>query len=138
MTLWPRLRSSDWLLEMGGGNPDFKRHWTTMFDDVYEGRFDTWDYQWLFSCWTQHGLTALPHRNLVTNIGFNQSATHTTRYEAQLANLPLRPITFPLNHPRHVMRDHTADRWTDANIFRIHEVNWLRKGLGRLRRRLQP
>ena len=39
---------------------------------------DAWDYQWLMTCWMQSGLTIIPKRNLVSNRGFREDATHTT------------------------------------------------------------
>ncbi len=42
--------------------------WTKIFQSVYEGRIDTWDYQWTFASWLQNGLTILPNINLVQNI----------------------------------------------------------------------
>lgn len=41
-------------------------------------RIDTWDYQWIYTCWRHKGLSITPNRNLITNIGFGDNATHTT------------------------------------------------------------
>jgi hypothetical protein len=68
---------------------------------------DTWDYQWLYACWSQSGLSIVPSRNLVTNIGFGPDATHTTG-ESPLAELPTSDI-WDVTHPPFVVRDREAD-----------------------------
>ena len=35
-------------------------------------------HQWLLACWQQRGLAVVPNTNLVSNIGFGPSATHTS------------------------------------------------------------
>ncbi|MGY2133417.1 nucleotide-diphospho-sugar transferase [Hymenobacter sp. HD11105] len=42
------------------------------------GEIDTWDYQWLYAMVKSQGLGLVPEVNLVKNIGFDKSATHTT------------------------------------------------------------
>lgn len=37
----------------------------------------TWDFPWIYSCWTRGGLTVMPTVNLVENLGFGPDATHT-------------------------------------------------------------
>ena len=66
-----------------------------LFDNIYDGKIDTWDYQWTFSCWAQNGLSILPDRNLVTNIGFGTDATHTEDYNSVMSNLRLESMVFP-------------------------------------------
>lgn len=119
MALWPSLRDTDWLLSVGDGSRLFRDYWTHVFDLVHAGKIDTWDYQWTFSCWAQSGLTALPSRNLVTNLGFGAGATHTGDANSKLANLPLETLEFPLRHPPAMVRDVAADRWSDRNVFDI-------------------
>ena len=121
MSQWPALRSTRWLLDVGVGNPYFQRYWSDIFDRCYAGKIDSWAYRWTFSVWSQNGLTALPGRNLVCNIGFGSDATHTK--SSSPAALPLEQIEFPLTHPVHMARDSFADRWTDANHYRIPQTH---------------
>jgi hypothetical protein len=51
-----------------------KRH---LYNDLYEGRIDTWDYQWTISRLLNNGLSIVPSKNLIKNIGFDKDATHT-------------------------------------------------------------
>jgi hypothetical protein len=118
MCLWPHLRDSDWLLAVGEGNHYFQRYWQHIFDQVFAKQINTWDYQWVFTCWSQRGLTILPTHNLITNIGFDDSATHPTN-DRSLANLPLKSLDFPLCHPPNIIKDDAADRWFDRHIQNI-------------------
>jgi FkbM family methyltransferase len=119
MDLWPTLRSTDWLLDIGGGSRTFRRYWTKIFDRVHANEIDSWAYRWTFSCWRQQGLTALPTHNLVRNIGFDTNATHTSNAKDPLASLPLETMRSPLNHPSGVVRDSRADHYIGTRYYRI-------------------
>lgn len=56
-----------------------------------------WDGKWLFSCIIHGGLSVIPNVNLVTNIGFDESATHTKNTNSIMANKQRKSITSPLN-----------------------------------------
>jgi hypothetical protein len=122
MSLWPELRDTDWLLGVGSGSRPFQRYWTDIFDSAYAGKVDTWDYQWTFSCWAQHGLTILPARHLVTNIGFGEGATHTKGNNILEAELNRESLDFPLTHPPVMVRDVVADKWSDCHVFGISKL----------------
>jgi hypothetical protein len=123
MQQWPALRSTEWLLTVGDGNRQFQRHWNQVFDRTAEGLIDTWDYQWTFSAWAQGGLSILPARNLIRNLGFGAGATHTTDSDDAVANLPLESLDFPLSHPSGVMSDYVADRWTYEHHSKIRFID---------------
>ena len=52
--------------------------WRSRIMLIKENLIDAWDYQWMFSIWRQGGLCLNSNYNLVTNIGFDLNATHTT------------------------------------------------------------
>lgn len=116
MSLWTYLRDTNWLLAISGGNYSFRSYWSKIFNQAYENKVDTWDFQWFFCCWTQHGLTILPSCNLVENIGFDQNATHTKTANA-LLEIPKSPLAFPLSHPSFVVQDDQIDLWVEKHIF---------------------
>jgi hypothetical protein len=107
MELWPVVRKGNWLQDMSRSKYTVA-YWTRMLSETYAGKIDTWDYQWLLSCWIQSGLTVLPNVNLVSNIGFRPDATHTTG-ASHYSNMPVEPMPFPLQHPPFVIRDAKAD-----------------------------
>lgn len=60
----------------------------------------TWDYQWVYTCWLNHGLSILPSKNLVQNLGMGPQGTHT-KFEKQQGPYPasLQELKFPLVQP---------------------------------------
>ena len=65
------------LLRAFAWNPLMFFYWSMIFTNLRRGRWDAWDYRWYLSVWRNIGLAAIPDRNLVTNIGFGEDATHT-------------------------------------------------------------
>ena len=116
MSQWPSLKESDWLQKVLG-DKEAVRHWDNILENTYQGLNDTWDIQWMFTCWVHHGLTILPNKNLVANIGFGADATHTKTDTYGVANLQAMEMEFPLKHPLTIMRDEGADRFTFSRIF---------------------
>ncbi len=111
MSAWPVLRDERWLegiLETKAA----VRYWTSVFEATYGRRIDTWDYQWVFSSWVHGMVSVVPNRNLVSNIGFDSWATHTSRSNVYAGD-PLEQMDFPLTHPASVVRDGAADSFSE-------------------------
>jgi hypothetical protein len=113
---WPRVRDEGRLADMVGDARE-AANWGEIFEQVYCGGIDTWDYQWVFANWAEGRLSILPAMNLISNIGFGENATHTTGV-SDLANLPVAPMRFPLAHPVGVFRNIQADRISEQKCFR--------------------
>ena len=116
MRQWPELKDRGWLLDLLGDRAEAS-YWTQIFDDTHGERNSSWGYRWIFSAWREKGLSINPSVNLVSNIGFGDSATHTVQHENPLAGLPIQPMAFPLHHPPQVVRDEEADLYTQRNLF---------------------
>jgi hypothetical protein len=116
MSQWPALRETSWLQRVLD-NPVAARHWQDVLDKSFVGQIDSWDIQWVFTCWAQNGLTILPNINLVSNIGFGGEATHTKTDIYEVAELPFGDMELPLEHPPAVVRDKDADSFTFNRIF---------------------
>ncbi len=69
--------------------PDFKienaikedyvqKYWLKTFKRVISGEINTWDYQWAYALFYNNALSIVPKKVLVSNLGFNENATHTT------------------------------------------------------------
>lgn len=134
MAHWPEFRDGRWLEDLLRDTRQ-ARYWRRVFEEAFAGAVDTWDFQWTFACWTQGGLTALPNRNLVSNIGFGEAATHTAT-DTGVAALPTGPIALPLDHPPFVVRDVRADEFTDSFHFALSRRLWLWRQLMRIPRKL--
>jgi len=132
---WPEARRAE-LLETICDDPYEQRYWGNLFDQVYRGAPDIWDYQWNLSCWMQNGLAILPAVNLVSNIGHGPDATHTKDPSIYLD----RP-TFPLEaiqHPPIIVRNRGFDAYTFANNFGGAEMKRLDSASVRWKTRLRP
>lgn len=112
---WPDVRVGGWLADILDNRHEAK-YWEKIFQSVYEGKIDTWDYQWTFACWVNSALTILPNVNLISNIGFGPEATHTKGL-SRLANMPLDAMTFSLRHPDLIIRNAVADSFSQENHF---------------------
>lgn len=110
-------------------------YWRNLFRSIDKPGFNTWDYQWTFACWANSGLTITPNVNLVSNIGFDERATHTKDTNSSSSCLPCHAIDFPLKHPKHIVRDVVADRFVEAFHFGLSANNHVSQ-VTRLRRRL--
>lgn len=109
MADWPRIRDE-------GQLPDLVRdvneteYWRVIFDRVFNGHIDTWDYQWTYTNLREGRLNIMPSVNLISNIGFGADATHTTSI-SNLENLPVQKMHFPLTHPIAILRNTRADHY---------------------------
>jgi len=70
-------------------------YWTSIFDRMYEGNFDTWDYQWHYCNLKANRFSIIPTENCISNIGAEIDPTHlvhkTEVHERSLDKL--RPIS---------------------------------------------
>jgi len=99
-------------------NKDVAKFWLNKFKEVHgPDKKHIWDYQWTFACWINSGLSILPNKSLISNIGFGMEATHTKDTDNRLALMPVTPMKFPLNHPPVIIRDAEADVEAQSTIF---------------------
>ena len=105
--------------------PGARYHWKRLLYDVHAGKIDTWDYNWLYSQWKSRGLTVTPCVNLMQNIGFDGSGTHTNDPNAYEASLRKSSLRFPLIHPEIVFLDAKADLHVSLNVSRIRPRTFL-------------
>ena len=96
MKEWPRLKEEA-ALDAFYSQRFMRKHVAGMFDGAYDGRINTWDIQWFYSCLFNNALCIVPRVNLISNIGL--VGTHTsgdTRNNAfPLFDLPTGKMTHP-------------------------------------------
>jgi hypothetical protein len=131
MKLWPDFRDENRLKDILG-DPGAMAYWTRFLQSAYEGKINTWNIQWLFARWTQNGLSILPTVNLISNIGQGTGATHTAG-KNWFMRLPTAGLNLPIQHPRFVVQDMVADRFTQQTMFTSTLVERIR---GKARRML--
>ena len=134
---WPDLRDSSALKQLC---PEpFEAEWRReVFDSVYFGRLDTWDYQWAYARMVHGMLSVFPTVNLIQNIGFGDGATHTISSNSIRLSGPAVPLQFPIVLPQEVTS------WLPADRAYLHKVvglpstyremlaYWLRKRIKQL------
>jgi len=110
-----------------------KEYWLKHWELVKNGeRRDIWDIQWTFSCWLNQGKTIVPNVNLISNIGFNNEATHTKNEGSKLSQLRTEDIGV-IKHPKNNSIDTKADRFTfeNYNLLKVPLLNRLRHALSK-------
>jgi hypothetical protein len=107
-----------------------QEYWLNLFHKTASGEINTWDYQWILSCWLNEGLTITPKTNLVSNQGFDARATHTKLFFSPLAHLKTKNLSFPLAHPLKIEQNKEADKKEEA-IYEQRLIIKLLKGLFR-------
>jgi len=105
---WPKIRDekrfNDWY-----SHKAYQDIFAETLEKVYQGKIDTWDYQWQFASRLNGRISVMPNINLISNIGFGVEATHTTG-QSEFSNLPIMQINFPLKHPEAIFASKTLDK----------------------------
>jgi hypothetical protein len=100
------------------------------YQRTYEGKIETWDYQWGFAKHINSGLSIVPARNLVRNLGFGTKATNTLEKQSALIDKDLYSFDESIESNDFVV----ADRAYDRRFHRQRTSIWQRHRLLRLLR----
>lgn len=73
-------------------------YWYSILSLVKNGWIKTWDYQWSYAHFVNHGLAVSPSVNLIQNIGFDAVATNT-KTKSKVANMQTNSLAWPLIAP---------------------------------------
>jgi len=112
---WPELKASGAWTTFWGSDLE-REYWSPVMDSMHQGGFpECHDYRWLYTCWSQNGLTIHPAKNLVSNIGYGPDATHTVG-SSPLANIKTEPLAIE-RHPPFVVPLREANQAIFANRF---------------------
>ena len=80
--------------------------WNYQIEMIQKRRVSAWDWQWYFSLASQNQLCIFPEKNLISNIGNDSKATHTSFSDIYIQS---HELNFPLTHPQYVMPDNNFD-----------------------------
>jgi hypothetical protein len=95
------------------GEKQWYKQFYPIFETMYAGKFDTWDFQWIYTQILMGGMSIIPSTNLIKNLGFGVNASHTNNADSPLALLKIDSIAFPIKHPTIVQ----ADKYYDTYYF---------------------
>lgn len=108
-TSWPTIKETPMFKDTFDCDSEYY-HWKDIWDQAAAGNTRTWCIKWYFTCYINGGLTAVPSRDLVLNVGFGADGTHTLGDHSQLS---VDPTSFlPLEHPILIRAHRVADRYT--------------------------
>lgn len=126
---WPKNKISQSIVKRNSFTKIEILTWTQTLDRTYNKHIDTWDYQWIYSCWLNNGLTVAPRNNLIRNLGFSDQATHTAAYDPIRSNLTLQEQKYPLRHPQHQEINIEADRFISKYWFHTSWENLIKSAI---------
>jgi len=109
-------------------NNKIREFYKKYFILVQNNQLDTWDYQWVWTVWSNNGLSVIPNTNLVKNIGFGDDATHTTDFANIFAGNETGKI-FNTVHPPKIILCANADDYTYIKKIHIGKMQKLKKVL---------
>lgn len=106
---WANLRQDAAAVRRIFGSRAAADWWSRVLDGLlFDGKPDTWDYQWTFSVMARMGVSIIPAVNLVSNTGFRGDATHTFNPKGPRVNAATEGL-LPLRHPASVHVDSRTD-----------------------------
>lgn len=106
--------------------------WKQVFEKAWNGQTDTWDFQWVYAVLRQNGLALEPARNLISNLGFDERATHTKDVLDSYSSLKLETLDFPLQHDPHCVPSTQEEMKALLQRFSPSLPARIRRKLGRL------
>ena len=104
------------VINNSGFNGRHNSKWHFQLKCIDRNHVSAWDWQWYFSLAAQNQLCVYPALNLVSNIGNDDEATHTSFSDITIKS---RELEFPLVSPSIVAPDYLFDKMFDANENRM-------------------
>ncbi len=84
----------------------------------WEHYYSHWDYQWNLSCAAQNGLSIVPEKNMMINVGFDEESTHTIEKSPIFENIYIQKLDFPIRHPAFVYADTNPEKKLEKKIYK--------------------
>jgi hypothetical protein len=107
-------------------DPIIVESWVNVFKRIKAAEIDSWAYPLSFINFFNNSLCIIPNENLVSNIGFDENATHTVNTNNPNAHIPVHEIA-GMNHPKFFLPEKRADVFTLNNEFNVDEKRRKRK-----------
>lgn len=133
LSFWPALKLSEKWNTLHPNKRE-REFWEDLLQQVADGKIDSWGYPWLASIWANSGCSITPNQNLVTNIGFDDSATHTKDSSSPFAGMDTGSLG-PLVHPSSLDVCAPADKYTFRRNYRPDLAERIRRKWRKLAKR---
>jgi hypothetical protein len=89
----------------------YKKVYYNILYKTQKNKIDTWDYQYFYSNIINSYLSIIPNYNLISNIGYGEGATHTTKKNS-FSDLNIDKFPTDINHPNFFFQNIEADNYT--------------------------
>ncbi len=119
--LWPIIKKEMWLRDIFNNQKSYD-FWTKAFDRRFKNLDDDWDRPWTLANLINNRLNVFPSKNLISNIGDDNSALHSN--PKKWNNLKLENIKFPLTHPKIIRCDTNVDKFLTHEGFSIPNLSF--------------
>lgn len=136
------LEMSTWDARFGVLRSSFSSNWETHYwlpvlaqARIEKESLNTWDFSWMYTCRSLHGLCIIPRNNLIENLGFGSHASHTTTINPCL-QIPATDAG-PMRHPRKICRDRFGDDML-TRAYAGDRVDWIGHLQARVRVMREP
>lgn len=96
-----------------------QKYWNKVFTRVKNGEINTWDYQWTYALFVNNGLSIVPNKNMVSNIGFGHAEAAHTSENAKCANRTAHEIG-DIVHPEFIIPERQA---VDAILKERYDIH---------------
>lgn len=96
-------------------------YWKTGFNNKYRNYSNAWAMKWNYAMAYNDGLSVIPSKNLVKNIGFGPDATMTKSINSKMI-LEVSSMEFPLVNPEKIQQNVNYDKQVFRRNF-LSQVN---------------
>lgn len=108
---WPQLRKSGAIKDIF--TKKSYRFFETVFNDLQYHWYRTWDYQWEFAKFTNHGLGIVPRVNMIRNLGMGDpNGEHAADSQEKIefvTGVEVQELTMPIRCPEKIERNTEYD-----------------------------
>lgn len=121
LNFWPKFKSSKAWIDLHNDIIE-RRYWNKIFDNVKKKKFDSWAYPWTLSVWYNKGVSIIPNKNLINNIGYGFSSTNSILREKK--NYKKYFLDKNIKHPKLITSDFKKDLYVFYNHYKGKNYLW--------------
>ena len=108
MNSWPEFKNNKQITRIFDDEKIIE-YYTNMFQTAYNNKINTWDIQWVYSIIFNNGLSIVPGKNLISNIG--NTGTHTGSKPTIFINMPTEAFNInSIKDPKFVEQNVLCDK----------------------------